>query len=92
MKQLKQNFFGRKESNFKTYEHQIWQSGTSTGNKTNQAGAGDDITSRSRDKLKYISTTTVPMTTKLDRMVAYLDGLLPIKSHDPLLAWSCEIT
>ena len=91
MKQLKQSFFGRKESDFKTYDDQIWQSGTSTGNKTNQAVAGDDITSRSRDKLKHISTTTVPMTTKLDRMVAYLDGLLPIKSHDPLLAWSCEI-
>ena len=25
----------------------------------------------------YISTTTVPMTTKLGRMVIYLDGLLP---------------
>ena len=38
-----------------TYDHQIWQAGTSTGfdsNQTNQAGAGDVITSRSCDKLK----------------------------------------
>ena len=35
----------------------MWQAGTSTGfdsNETNQAGAGDDITSRSRDKLKSL--------------------------------------
>ena len=39
----------------KTYDHQIWQAGTCTGfdsNETNQAGAGDVITSRSCDKLK----------------------------------------
>ena len=38
-----------------------------------------------------ISTTTVPMVTKLGRMVTYLDGLLPIKSHDPLITCCCEI-
>ena len=27
------------------------------------------------------------MTTKLGRMVAHLDGLLPIKSHDPLIMY-----
>ena len=40
---------------YKTCDHQIWQAGTSTGfdsNKTNQASAGDVITSGSRDKLK----------------------------------------
>ena len=26
------------------------------------------------------------------RMETYLDGLLPIKSHDPLITWSCKIT
>ena len=39
----------------KTYDHQIRQAGTSTGvdsNETNQAGAGQVITSRSRDKQK----------------------------------------
>ena len=40
----------------------------------------------------YFSTTTpLLMATKLGRMVTYLDGLLPIKSHDPLITWSCEI-
>ena len=37
------------------YDHQIWQAGTPTGfdsNETNQAGAGDVITSRSHEKLK----------------------------------------
>ena len=41
----------------KTYDHQIWQAGTSTGfdsNKTNQAGARDFTTSRSCDKLKTL--------------------------------------
>ena len=38
-----------------TYDHQIWQAGTSTGihsSDTNQAGAGDVIMSKSRDKIK----------------------------------------
>ena len=38
-----------------------------------------------------ISTTTVHMATKLCEMVTYLDGLLPIKLHDPLITWLCEI-
>ena len=105
---------------------QIWQSGTSTGfdpNDNNQAGAGDVITSRLRDKLKtylhyqisyghqiwqnvnlpsapsykitwsfdhvvlrdyvtnwnrYISTTAVPMATKLGTIVTYLNGSMPV--------------
>ena len=39
----------------KTYDHQIWEAGISTGfvsNATNQASAGDFITSRTRDKIK----------------------------------------
>ena len=31
------------------------------------------------------------MATKLGRMIASLDGLLPIMSHDPLITWPCEI-
>ena len=31
------------------------------------------------------------MATKLGRMIACLDGLLPIMSNDPLITWSCEI-
>ena len=42
-------------------------------------------------KRKLISTTEVPMVTKLGRMVTYIDGLLPIKPHDPLITWSCKI-
>ena len=41
--------------------------------------------------IPYNSTTRVAMTTILGRMVTYLDGLLPIQSHDPLIMWSCEI-
>ena len=38
---------------------------------------------RSHDKLKlYISTTTVPMTTKPGRMMTYIERLPPIKLLD----------
>ena len=40
----------------------------------------------------HISTTTVPIATKLGRMIICLDGLLPVKSHDCLITWSWEIT
>ena len=40
----------------------------------------------------YISTTTTPMTTKHGRVATYHDGLQLIKSHDPLITWSCRIT
>ena len=40
----------------------------------------------------YISTTRLPITTKFDRMVTYLDGLLLKKLKDPLFLWSYEIT
>ena len=40
----------------------------------------------------YISTTTVSLATKLSRMVPYSDRLVPIKWHDPLIMWYCEIT
>ena len=41
---------------------------------------------------KHISTTTVPMVTRLRRMVAYLEGLLLIMLFYLLIIWSCEIT
>ena len=31
------------------------------------------------------------MTAKLGRVVASLDGLLPIMSNEPLITWPCEI-
>ena len=34
-----------------------------------------------------ISTTTIPLSNKLDGVVTYLERLLPIKSHDPLITW-----
>ena len=48
-----------------------------------------DLT-KSRDKNHHFSTTRVPMATKLDRIVAHLNGLLPIKFHNPLIKWSCK--
>ena len=39
----------------------------------------------------YISTTRVPIATKLVKMVDPLDGLPPIKSHDLLISSSREI-
>ena len=43
------------------------------------------------NKIHHISITRVFMATKLGRMIASLDGLLPIMSHDPLITWPCEI-
>ena len=45
------------------------------------------VTSLRQDHVtnKNISTTRVPMVTKLGRMVTYLEGLQPIKSDDPLI-------
>ena len=80
---------------YKAYHHQIWQAGTSTrfdSNETNEAGAYDVITSIITWKTKNsISTTRVPMATKVGRMVTYLAEFFPIKSHDPLIIWFCKI-
>ena len=34
----------------------------------------------------------MPMTTKLDKIVAYHEGAPPRKPLDPLITWSFEIT
>ena len=34
----------------------------------------------------------MPMAIRLCRMVTYLDGLLSLELHDPLITWCCEIT
>ena len=48
---------------------------------------------RSHDKIiPFISTTTVPIATKLGRMVTYLEQLSPVKLFDPLVMWSYKIT
>ena len=37
------------------------------------------------NKNHYISSTTVPLTTKLGRMMTCLDGFLPKRSYEPLI-------
>ena len=39
-----------------------------------------------------ISTTTMLMDTKQGTMMTYLEWLLPIKSHDRIIMWSCNST
>ena len=34
----------------------------------------------------------MPIATKFGRVVTYYDGILAIKSHDPLTTWSKQIT
>ena len=48
----------------------------------------DHVTSENH----YISITTVHMAAKFGNIVTYLDKLPPVKSHDSLLTWPCEIT
>ena len=80
----------------KTYDHQIWQACTSTefnSSKANQAGTGDVITSRSRNKLKQLHLHYHSVDdTKLGMMVTYLEELQIIKPNNALIKWSCEIT
>ena len=33
----------------------------------------------------------MPMATKLGRMINYLEGLLPVKSHNPFITWTFKI-
>ena len=35
--------------------------------------------------------TAVPIAFKLSRMMSYLEGLIPIESHDPSITWFCII-
>ena len=47
---------------------------------------------RSCDKLKTISSSTKPMTTKNSRLVTYGERNPPMESHDPLTMRSCVAT
>ena len=39
--------------------------------------------------LKYfISIIAVPITAKRNKIMTYFEGLLAIKSHDPLMTWT----
>ena len=42
-------------------------------------------------KIVYFSATTVSMATKPGRIIAYLNELLPIKSQNLLITWSCKV-
>ena len=42
------------------------------------------------NKNHHISITRVSVATKLGRMIASLDGILAIMSHDPSITWPCE--
>ena len=46
---------------------------------------------KNRIKNHFIAITRVPMATKLSRIMTSHDGLTPIMSHNPLIAWSREI-
>ena len=43
------------------------------------------------DQSVYIFFIRKTMATKLGSIITYLDGILPIKSHEALISWSCEI-
>ena len=43
-------------------------------------------------KSHFISTTTVPMATKLSRVVSYLQALQTIKLYHAFITWSCKAT
>ena len=43
------------------------------------------------NKNHHISIRRVSMATKLGRMIASLEGLLPIMLHDPFITWPCEV-
>ena len=41
--------------------------------------------------LKAYFNYTMPMATKLGRVMTYHDGLSPVNSHDPLIKLSCKV-
>ena len=40
----------------------------------------------------YISNIKVLIATKIGRMIAYFDGILPKESHHFLIKWCCKMT
>ena len=72
------------------YGHQTWQNDNLPWSHVSFWPCGF---ARSRDKLRllYLHYHSA-IATKLGVLITYLDGLLPIKSLDPLIVWSCQIT
>ena len=79
----------------RTYSHHSWQNGNlpwcTPAYKVTWAFDHVVLRDHVRKWNHYISSIKAPMATKLGRMVTYLDFLLLIKSHDPLIMWSCKI-
>ena len=50
------------------------------------------LQSHMTNKNHYISSTSMPMATKLGRMVAYFERILTIRSFYVLIMWSCKVT
>ena len=72
------------------YSHQTWQiSDLSWGTSNNKVNYFDQIVLQSHvtNNNHYFSITRVPMATERGRMITYLYGLLPVKSHGPLITW-----
>ena len=45
------------------------------------------VTSHVTNQVSYISTCIWPMSTKLGKLVSYLERFLPLKSSGPLITW-----
>ena len=81
---------------WKCYGHQIWQGGNLPwGAHTHKVIWSfdhvvfwDQVTNLNY----YISISRMPLTTKLSKMLDYIELLPPIESHKPSMMWSCKIT
>ena len=73
------------------YGHQIWQGGDlawgAPTHKVTRTFYHAIFRNHVANENHFLSTTRVPVATKLGRMVTHLDGLLTIKSHDPLIIY-----
>ena len=78
----------------KAYDHQTWQGG----NLLWMAPAHkftwsfDPMVMQHHMTNQIYISSTKPMATKLERIVTYLEGRLPMNSHEALTMWSYEIT
>ena len=52
---------------------------------------GEYLESCSSTTKNIMPTSTMPITTNRGRVVAYHEGLLPIKLHEVLITWSYEV-
>ena len=77
------------------YGHETWQdyvlSWRAPNNKVSQCPDHMILKSHVTNENHYISTTKVPLATKLGRMVTYFERLLTIKLYYTLVTWSCKV-